>query len=307
MSIASAELLLMLMPLAAACAILLGRQQQRIALFKRDTADLQRAIAELHAVLERTPVGLAVFDRDLRFVRVNQLLADLNGAPIADHIGKTVYDMAPGIAAAAEDRLRSAFETGLASTHLVFGGTAAAPPNRACTWRESILPLLDRTRKTQAVVVSLEDISEQQRLADELRASQQNEQRRGRELECVLHACPSGMLIATDRACLRVKANPAAERLLRLEGGASASLSVAGASTFTLQAGGRDIPVEALPLQRAAALGEETWDAGLTVRFADGDTVDIVVNAVPLHDEHGAVIGAVVGFAEVGVSALAAS
>lgn len=298
MSIASAELLLMLMPLAAACAILLGRQQQRLALFKRDAADLQRAIAELQAILERAPLGLAVFDRDLRFLRINQLLADLNGAPIADHIGKTVYEMAPGIAAAAEDRLRSVFDTGLPSTHLIFSSTTVAQPNLMRAWRESIFPLLDRTHQTQAVVVSLEDISEQQRLADELRASQQNEQRRGRELECVLHACPAGMLIATDRACLRVKANPAAERLLRLANGASASLSVAGASTFTLQAGGREVPVDALPLQRAAALGEETWDAGLTVRFADGDAVDIVVNAVPLHNEQGVVIGAVVGFAE---------
>lgn len=298
MSIASAELLLMLMPLAAACAILLGRQQQRLALLKRDAADLRRAIAELQAILERAPLGLAVLDRDLRFVRINQLLADLNGAPIADHLGKTVHDMAPGIAAAAEERLRSVFDTGLPSAPLVFSSTTVAEPHRMRTWRESIVPLLDRTRQTRAVVVSLEDITEQQRLSDELRLSQQNEQRRGRELECVLLACPCGMLIATDRACLRVKANAAAERLLRLANGASASLSAAGAATFTLHAGGRDVPVDALPLQRAAALGEETWDAGLTVRFADGDAVDIVVNAVPLHDEHGVVIGAVAGFAE---------
>lgn len=299
MSVASAEVLLLLMPLAAACSILLGRQQQRLAVFKREAADMQRTIAELQAMLDRAPLGLVMVDRELRFVHINQLLADFNGAPVADHIGKTLYDMAPSIALAAVDRMRHVLDTGVPSTHLMYNSTSAAQPNVMSTWRESIVPLLDRTRKAQANVISLEDITEQQRLADELRVSRQNEQRRGRELECVLHVCPTGVLIATDRACLRVKANPAAERLLRLERGANASMSAPIAPAFTLHADGREVMADGSPLRRAAALGEETWDAGLTVRFADGDTLDILVNAMPLHDEHGMVVGAVAAFAEV--------
>jgi PAS domain-containing protein len=233
----------------------------------------------------------------LRFVRINQLLADLNGAPVADHVGKSVHEMAPDIAAAAEDRLRQVLDTGLPSTRLVFSGTTTAQPGVMHTWRESIFPLLDREHKAQGVVVSLEDITEQQRLADELRHSRDDEQRRSRELECVLHVCPAGMLIASDRACLRVKANPAAERLLRLGRGASASLSAPGVAAFALYAGGREVPVEQLPLQRAATFGDQTWGADMTVRFADGDELRIVVNAVPLHDERGEIIGAVLGFA----------
>jgi PAS domain S-box-containing protein len=40
-------------------------------------------------------VGLCFLDRNLRYVSLNQRLADMNGAPVAAHIGKTVEEMIP--------------------------------------------------------------------------------------------------------------------------------------------------------------------------------------------------------------------
>jgi hypothetical protein len=57
-----------------------------------------------------------------------------------------------------------------------------------------------------------------------------------------------------------------------------------------------------LPLQRAAATGEEIHEEALTLRFADDDHLHLVVNALPLHDEAGEIIGAVAGFVETAVS-----
>jgi hypothetical protein len=53
-----------------------------------------------------------------------------------------------------------------------------------------------------------------------------------------------------------------------------------------------------LPLQRAAATGEAIRDEALTLRFADGDHLHVVVSALPLRDEAGEIIGAVAGFVE---------
>lgn len=296
MSVASAELLFMLMPLAAVGAILLGHQQQRLAVLKRESAALARALGELQSVFERAPLGLAIFDRDLRYVRINQLLADINGAGIDEHLGKTLRDMVPDIADAAEGRLHHVLRSGQPSTGVVFAGTTAAQPGTMRTWRESLFPMLDRDRRPQGVLVTVEEITEQQRLGDALRQSQQREHLRTRELECVLHACPAGMVIASDRACRHARANGAAERLLRLERGETPSLSAPGAHPFALYADGRQLAPDQLPLQRAAASGEQTWDSRLTVRFDGADDVSILVNAVPLRDENGDLAGAVAGF-----------
>lgn len=306
MSVASAEILLMLMPLAAVTAILLGRQQQRLAALKRENASLGRVARDLEAVFERAPLGLGVFNRELRYVRINQLLADINGAAIEEHIGKTIDEMVPDIAEDATARLRGVLHSGMPRTGTVFSGTTAANPGILRTWRESLFPLLDRTHEALGVMVAVEEISEQQRLDDALHQSRQREQRRARELDCLLHVAPAGLVIAADRACQRVKANAAAQRLLRLDPGESASLSAPGAPSFTLVADGRPLAPDELPLQRAAAHGDQTWGAHLTVRFAAGDEMRIIVNALPLRDEHGELIGAVAGFIDAGAGTAAA-
>ena len=98
MPVVSAELLLMLMPLAAVIAILLGLQQQHLADARRDSLDTHRAVLTLEAAFAHVPVGLAVLDLDLRYVRINRLLADINGLPVEDHIGKSIHDAIPEIA-----------------------------------------------------------------------------------------------------------------------------------------------------------------------------------------------------------------
>jgi DNA-binding NtrC family response regulator len=50
---------------------------------------------ELSALLGTQAVGIAVLDRELRYVHVNALVAALNQAPAEAHVGKTVREMMP--------------------------------------------------------------------------------------------------------------------------------------------------------------------------------------------------------------------
>ena len=50
------------------------------------------AFALLDVIFERAPVGLAFFDPEGRYVRINERLADINGLSPADHIGRTAAD-----------------------------------------------------------------------------------------------------------------------------------------------------------------------------------------------------------------------
>ena len=53
-------------------------------------AEADEAYGMLDAVFARAPVGLALYDRDLRLVRINDHLAEINGLPAAEQIGRPV-------------------------------------------------------------------------------------------------------------------------------------------------------------------------------------------------------------------------
>jgi PAS domain S-box-containing protein len=296
--VASAELLLLLMPLAAVVAILLGRQQQRLADAERDGRDVRRAALTLEAAFDHVPVGLALLDLDLRYVRLNRLLADINGLPVEDHIGKSIHDVIPEIAPSAEVRLRQVIATGRPIVGSVFEGATPAQPHARRVWRESLHPMYDRDDTLLGVTVVVEEITEQRRLAGALQDSQRREQRRTSELEGVMQAAQSALFVAGDRECRRIKANPAAERLLRLHSGDCPRPDTRGARAFAVYAGSTLLGLDELPLQRAAATGEEVRGEALTVRFSDDERMHVVINAVPVRDEAGEVVGAVAAFAE---------
>ncbi len=298
MPVVSAELLLMLMPLAAVIAILLGWQQQRLADARRDRLETHRAILTLEAAFAHVPVGLAVLDLDLRYLRINRLLAEINGLPVEDHIGKSIHDTVPEIAPAAELRIRQVMTTGTSILGSEFEGATPAQPHVRRVWRESIYPVIDRNGAILGVTVVVEEITEQQRLAGALQDSQRREQRRTSELEGLMQAAPAALFVASDRECRRVKANPAAERLLRLRRGEHPVPDDRSNRAFAVYAGGTLLALDQLPLQRAAATGEEVRDEPLTLRFADDDRLHVVINALPLRDEAGEVVGAVAGFVE---------
>jgi PAS domain S-box-containing protein len=56
---------------------------------------LQEASILLDTLFANAPIGMAIWDENLRFVRLNSVLAEINGLPECDHIGKTVSELLP--------------------------------------------------------------------------------------------------------------------------------------------------------------------------------------------------------------------
>jgi PAS domain S-box-containing protein len=54
-------------------------------------------LSQLQAIYDGAPVGLCFLDRKLRYISLNQRMADINGIPLADHIGKTVAEVLPEV------------------------------------------------------------------------------------------------------------------------------------------------------------------------------------------------------------------
>ena len=69
-------------------------------------------LAQLNTIYASAPVGLCFVDRDLRYVSVNNALAELNGGPADFFIGKTVRETVPEVADVVESHYRRVLETG---------------------------------------------------------------------------------------------------------------------------------------------------------------------------------------------------
>ncbi|MCC5634677.1 PAS domain S-box protein [Nostoc sp. CHAB 5844] len=67
---------------------------------ERKTLERELALreAQLNAFFSSAPVGMKILDQQLRYVQINQVLADINGLSQQEHIGKTMYEVIPQIA-----------------------------------------------------------------------------------------------------------------------------------------------------------------------------------------------------------------
>ena len=68
--------------------------------------------AVLSVLLDAAPVGFAYWDRDRRYVHINDSLAAANGATPAEHIGRTIREMVPEVAVHAEPLIDQVLRTG---------------------------------------------------------------------------------------------------------------------------------------------------------------------------------------------------
>src|SRR2546425_12529476 len=72
----------------------------------RDMPTSRTGDLRLDAFFTTAPAGLAILDRELRYVQLNETLALMNGRPVADHLGKSVREVLPAIAATRSEERR---------------------------------------------------------------------------------------------------------------------------------------------------------------------------------------------------------
>ncbi|EKV32069.1 sensor histidine kinase, putative [Caenispirillum salinarum AK4] len=124
----------------------------------------QEQRTELEALYNKAPVGLVMFDRDLRFVRVNERLAEINGLPPDAHPGRLVWDVVPdpNIRRIAEPLLRGVLETGEGCT-VELEGETLSQPGVVRQWIEHFYPLLDEQGDVVGVGAAVEEVTERHR------------------------------------------------------------------------------------------------------------------------------------------------
>jgi PAS domain S-box-containing protein len=118
---------------------------------------------DIEAIWRHAAVGMAVIDAGLRFVRINERLAEMNGASVEAHLGRTIRDMAPDLTAQGEAALRRVFETGEPLRDVEFVGETPAQPGVQRVWVEQFLPLRDAAGRVVGVSIVAEEVTAQRR------------------------------------------------------------------------------------------------------------------------------------------------
>lgn len=127
----------------------------------------RQQLSELEAIYRAVPVGLCVFDTSLRYQRINEQLAEMNGIPAAAHVGKPVSEVVPSLYQQANRALRQVLETGQ-NYHGEFCGDTPAQPGAMRYWDQSWFPLHDSAGRITAVGVVAEETTERKRTEEAL-------------------------------------------------------------------------------------------------------------------------------------------
>jgi PAS domain S-box-containing protein len=212
------------------------------------------------------PVGLALVDTDLRFVRVNAALAAINGRPVEAHIGKRIDEVLPELA----DALLPVYREVLATGEPILEREIVREPGESSHVRHvlaSWFPVRvdERIVGVGAVVVDITD-----RKAAELR------------LQGVLQQLPVGVVIA-DASGEIVLGNRHLEEMGLLNDNL-ADQRVGRTSFVGWRPDGSRYAPDELPLSRALRTGAVIRGEEITYFRSDGARRTIEANSAPILD-----------------------
>jgi PAS domain S-box-containing protein len=125
----------------------------------RVTTDPTLLLAELRNIYATAPVGLCCVDRELRYVSINDRLAQFNGRPASAHIGRTLREMIPQLAPMVEPVYRRVLATGEPELDVELVGSTDAAPGVAGTWMCSYSPLRDEENRVIGVNTVVHDVT----------------------------------------------------------------------------------------------------------------------------------------------------
>ncbi|MGC2273199.1 MAG: sigma 54-interacting transcriptional regulator [Candidatus Sulfotelmatobacter sp.] len=123
----------------------------------------------LAAYFSASRVGLCILDADLRYLAINNTLAEMNGIPAAAHLGKSIREMLGDFAELVEPGLNRVLTTGQAVSNLELSFILSnrSEPGH---WMEHFIPIKDATGKVTQLGLVVVEITEQKKLEGSLRS-----------------------------------------------------------------------------------------------------------------------------------------
>jgi PAS domain S-box-containing protein len=143
-----------------------------VASLAEQRAGLNDTLSLLDSMLANAPIGLAFVDRNGRFVRVNQIFADLTGVAVSGHLGRTLPDLLPQyMAAEIDSAVQQVFENEKPVRNLELNGVGGKPA-RPWTWLISAYPVRTTPNQVRWAGIIALDASDRKRSEEALRRSE---------------------------------------------------------------------------------------------------------------------------------------
>jgi PAS domain S-box-containing protein len=125
--------------------------------------------AELDQIYRYAPVGLFTTDRDCRFRRINERMADINGLAVEAHIGRTVEEIVPDLAGQLRALFQPVLERGEPVLEVELHGETSKAPGMKRDWLASYFPLRSGNGAIIGLIGAVLEITERKRVEEALR------------------------------------------------------------------------------------------------------------------------------------------
>lgn len=160
--------------------------------------------AVISALLENAPAGMALLDRELTFIRINEAFAAINGAPVDAHLGRHLSEMVPDGWLDIESSCRRALD-GETMRNVEAPDASPGPAGERRLYRINCFPVRVR-EQVVAIGISVLGVTAEMRGQREARSP----------WEAIFQSSMEGILLLDGSQRIQ-RINPAAERMFGLQ------------------------------------------------------------------------------------------
>ncbi len=149
-------------------------------------------LAELESLYGQLPVGVCFLDRELKFVRINDKFAALNGAPPDAHFRRPLRELVSSkLADVMEPLLRQVLESGQPITEHEFKSPSASSNGTMLDWALSCSTVTTSDGRKVGLQITLQDITERKRSEEKLAEAQARNLQSEEQFQTLANAIPT--------------------------------------------------------------------------------------------------------------------
>ncbi|MHC0066763.1 PAS domain S-box protein [Nostoc sp. UIC 10890] len=131
------------------------------------------SLSLLDGLLGAAPVAVCFLDRELRYIRINQVFADINGLTIEEHLGRKFGEVLPAMATELEQQLQRVLDTGEPLLNVEISGDTREEPERYGYWLGNYYPVNNAMGETVGIGIILADVTAAKETEVALRESEE--------------------------------------------------------------------------------------------------------------------------------------
>ena len=264
---------------------------------KRTAAALEASEERLNAFFQSSHVGLAMWDRDFRYILINDALQKINGPSREEHIGKTIEEVLPDAAHIIVPLFAEILSTGKPMLGMELCGEIPSRPGEITHYLVSYFPIPGTGREPQFIGGAVIDITERKRVDEELEKHRSHLEDLVRERTAELAELSAEQRLILDSVRAAIWYKDTENHILRSNKAAAESIGLSaeeieGKSTEEL------FPDEAAKYYQddleVIRSGQPKLGIVESLRTPSGEVLWVLTDKIPIVDNTGSVTGIIV-------------